>query len=656
MKLELKKMILHDFKGIHDAEYDFKTLTKISGRNASGKSTIATAFYWVFADRDYNLKSNPPVQPLDMEESLPSVTVVADIDGTEITIRKYQVCKKSEPDDNGVVKVAMTNKYEVNAVPVAERDFVKRLNEYGLDKEKILPLSHPAVFTSQKAADMRKILFDMVSEKTDLDIALMDEDTKEVAELLKNYKAEEIQAMSKATKKKADEAVKSIPDQIVGLENAKVDGDLSALKAQCDNLEQHLAELNESVAKENEKSNKERAFAVIDLDKKILAIEHEAKAKADNAKSKAVRAVEDLNRTVSDIKTKIDALKRGIASDTADIDRAMRQKERLKDEWRRIKAQTFREIQLPDPIDENTMVCPTCGQKLPDAMKQQKIVEYQNRVATIKAKYKKEGAEWQAAKNKNLREIGEEGKQLVSHIETLEKEIEQKKVDIDGLEYDLKKAEDALVSAKAATLKDFTVDLGKDTDYQMMVARSAQLKQEMNEYANKANDKDEEISRTESEIKALRDQMALIRGNDEIDRKIEALQNDRMEYEQKKANAEMILDQLSIVSKRKNEILVEEINAHFDVVKFILFDFYKNGEYKEVCIPTIDGKRFGESLNTGREIVGRIDICASLQRFYDCKLPIFLDNAESLNAFNIPSVDTQLILLTVTEDEVVKVA
>ena len=61
----------------------------------------------------------------------------------------------------------------------------------------------------------------MVSEKSDLDIAMLDQDTRDVAELLKSYKFEEIAAMYKSSKQKAEKQVKSIPDQIVGMENRR---------------------------------------------------------------------------------------------------------------------------------------------------------------------------------------------------------------------------------------------------------------------------------------------------------------------------------------------------------------------------------------------------------------------------------------------------
>ena len=142
-----------------------------------------------------------------------------------------------------------------------------------------------------------------------------------------------------------------------------------------------------------------------------------------------------------------------------------------------------------------------------------------------------------------------------------------------------------------------------------------------------------------------------IENNANIDKQIANLQNERMAYEQKKATAEMLLYQADLLSKKKNDLMVEEINAHFSIVKWQLFEYQKNGGYKEICVPTIDGYRFGESTNTGREIIAKLDICNSLQKFYGMNVPIFLDNAESLNDFNIPKVDSQLILSVVTDDK-----
>ena len=158
-----------------------------------------------------------------------------------------------------------------------------------------------------------------------------------------------------------------------------------------------------------------------------------------------------------------------------------------------------------------------------------------------------------------------------------------------------------------------------------------------------------------SQLEEVNKIIAQAANNIRIDEQIADMQKKQREYEQAKADAEKILHQLKEVSKRKNALLVEEINQHFGIVSWKLFDYQKNGEYKEVCVPMVDGKEFGVTTNTGREIQAKLDICNSFQKFFDMYVPIFLDGAESLNDEYIPAVDTQLILLTVTEDKQLKV-
>ena len=97
--MEIKKVILHHFKGVADGEYDFGHITNIKGQNGSGKSTIATAILWCLTDYDYSMNSNPMVEPLNMAESNPTVTLVCDMDGKEVTIMKSQTIKKYEESE-----------------------------------------------------------------------------------------------------------------------------------------------------------------------------------------------------------------------------------------------------------------------------------------------------------------------------------------------------------------------------------------------------------------------------------------------------------------------------------------------------------------------------------------------------------------------------
>ena len=106
--VKIKKLILTDFKGIREKEYSFGDITKIMAANGLGKTTIASAWYWLTVDKDYGLKSNPNILPIEVEECHPRVEAVLDINGKEIKIAKQQKISKSKPDDRGVVKTTTT--------------------------------------------------------------------------------------------------------------------------------------------------------------------------------------------------------------------------------------------------------------------------------------------------------------------------------------------------------------------------------------------------------------------------------------------------------------------------------------------------------------------------------------------------------------------
>ena len=175
---------------------NLRDVNEIFGENGAGKTTIATAWLWLMSDRDYAIRSNPSVQPLGVEECTPRVEFLVDIDGTEVTLAKYQT--KIQKTANSV---AYSNSYEVNQVEYGERDFKNKLSEYGIDFDLFLPSSHIEVFSSQKANDMRKVLFSMASQKTDLEIAKGLDDCSEVQKLLEIKTIDEIKAMQNAIMK-----------------------------------------------------------------------------------------------------------------------------------------------------------------------------------------------------------------------------------------------------------------------------------------------------------------------------------------------------------------------------------------------------------------------------------------------------------------------
>lgn len=665
----LKSLHLENFKGAKDKIYKFGKTTRVSGMNRLGKTTIATAWFWLLADKNYELVSNPNIRPDDVEECVPTVTAVLDVDGKEIAIAKMQKRKVGKPDANGVSKVTLTNTYEINNVPKTERDFKADLEELGLSFDNFLVCSHPDVFTRQKQADMRKVLFKLASAKTDVEIAAMSKDTKDVAKLLEAYKYEEIEAMNNASKKKAVEQLDAIPNQIVGLEKAKVDVDVAEQELAKADLERKIVEVDQKIAGAGnavESLRQEEMQLQFDMSGIMQTMNRELSNQRNNIEVEIFGCTTELDRfkpTISLKEKQIDDNAKAIAD--ADAER-----KKLGEQYNFEKAKAFDETPyLFDEskwvFDESTTVCSLCGQKLPDDKIEQLKADFERRkeeaMEDAMRKLRDAKNNFVAQKNSNLEEIKKKGFVQKDLIDESTKKNADLNTEIDAL----KKQERDAIAKKEELSKQLSevpeeADYSLNEEYVKLNTRHNEVLAEIERL--QAADDAEIVTSLKIEKADLRSQLeevnkiiAQAANNVRIDEQIADMQQKQREYEQAKADAEKILHQLKEVSKRKNELLVEEINQHFGIVSWKLFDYQKNGEYKEVCVPMVDGKEFGVTTNTGREIQAKLDICNSFQKFFDMYVPIFLDGAESLNNEYIPAVDTQLILLTVTEDKQLKV-
>ena len=647
--MQIKSISLENFKGAKDRNYSLGKYTRISGMNRLGKTTIATAWYWMMMDRDYDLHSNPNIRPDNVEECIPKVTAVLDFNGKEVTISKQQKRKISKPDSKGVSKVTLTNTYLVNEVPKTERDFKAYLEELGLVFDNFLVCSHPNVFTNQKTADMRKMLFKMASEKSDYDIAAISKETADVAKLLSDYKYEEIEAMQKASKKKAIEQVEAIPNQIIGLEKAKVDVDTAEHELAKTDLERRIAEIDEKISNSGS--------AVSDLMSAEMQLQMDMSVIMQNMNKELLEKRKELEGSlrwfeneIKGISLDISGTENQISSNKTAIETAEKKRSELGTEYKAAAERTFDESKWV--FDENSTICSLCGQTLPE-----------DKIAEIKADFenRKEKAkdDFMVQKNSDMEEIKAQGFKQKGIIEDLTAKNTSLLEDISNL-----KIQEQTALEKQSELSKQLEELPAEADYSQneeyvkLKSKHDEVKAKIESMKSSTDVADafkQERKVLVDELEAVKAEIAKAFNNVHIDEQIVELQEKQREYEQVKADAEKILYQLSLVSRKKNELLVEEINNHFGVVKWVLFDYQKNGEYKEVCIPTIDGKRFGESTNTGREIEAKLDICNSFQKFFGMELPIFLDGAESLSDCYMPKLDCQLITLNVTEDKELKV-
>lgn len=667
-KIEVREIRLTDFKGQSEKKIGFGHRAIVSGKNGCGKTTLADAFMWVFCDKDYSLKSNPDIRPDDGRECLPRVDVDLVIDGKPVSVAKFQKRTESKPKDGKPGKVALSNKYEINGVPKAERDFKADLKERGFDFDNFLMLSHMEIFTDLKDADVRKILFFMSdgAGKSDLEIAKTVPDCAELVPLLETYKADEIKAMNSATLKKAEEQLKAIPNQIIGMEQSKVDTDVAELELQKNALQEQLSDLEKQIAQAgNEKAGEIKA-ELAGLRTKLLEIDSKAKANLLEQKSSVCNKVStlelDRNIKTSELNRKTSALEslRAQKKDLLEkLQNARTQYPKIKDtEWDNtalecVKSETFK--------DADT-ICPTCGQNLPAEQIEQLKSRFEQKKQERINQQLKAKEEWEQDKKRKLDEVIQVGNKAYADMKEAHKQEETLTSEISKLTDELEQIKTSL-DAENKNLEAIPKepDLSGNAEYQQILASIKEKQQELNSLDDGEEAKkqlSEQLSGKKQELAAVNQRIGEANNNVRIDEQIEKLQESQKQYAQSKSDAQMILDELKSLSMAKNTALEDAVNKYFDGVKVKLFDTQKNGEVVDACIWYVqdkDGnwKKLIGNANTALMMKGKIAIMDGLQKFYGVSYPIFVDCAAELDNSSLAGIkaDAQLIFLKVTEGD-----
>lgn len=640
MEIKLMGMRLENFMCYVDTEFNFFHLTKILAENGKGKSSIVTAFNWVLFNCDYELRDNPQVRRVvdgkSVDDMDTAVTLMLDVDGKEVTMRKVQKRTYGETVKDGVVVTTVndTNSYYINEVSKT----LKAFNEYlDVNIATLKMCSNINVFLNQKPKEMREYLFGLVGNVTDLDIAQQKAELGELVPMLNKYTVEELSAMNKATKANITKELPVLDGQIKEKERdiqLKQVVDVSDLELQKNSLKEQIEDCiakqtdNDKLMTEYDKASSD----ILNLKFELNDMVRKANEGNEKAKRTLTGLIDEKKKRVYEIANGTQDNNRKIADCQYDIETGTKLKDRLAEDWKRTNSEKF---------DENTAICPTCHRELPT----EQVEELRSSFAQTKAE--------------RLAKIEEQGLEVKRNIERAQEQITMLE---EFNETNL--ANQQKVEAEIADLEKQLSELPQEIDvstteeYKALEQQIAEKEQAM----HKAND----ISAVKAELKAqeseLRQQLSdceakIAASNTAMEEeRLEELRNRQKDMEQSKTNAEKILDLLDELDKAKNEALTEAVNSHFGLVKWQLFEYAKNGNYKSCCIPTVDGKSILTTMsNKGNRILGRVDICNSIQKISGISTPIILDDSESLDEDNqkkvAEMVDSQLIMLIVNKSK-----
>lgn len=631
-RIKLLGIFVENFMCYAQEDFNFYDLTKIMAENGKGKSSIFNAYMWCLFNCDVDLRDNPVVRRevdgVSVDDVDTSVTLMLDVDGTSISMKKVQ--RRTYSKDGSSYKD--DNSYFVNDVPKTLKDF----NEYlEIDMDAFKMCSNINAFIGKKPADMRDYLFSLVSDVSDSDIASQNDELNALVPLLDKYSAEELSAMNKATKTRITKELPIIDGQIKEKERdiqIKLDMDVSDLELQRNSLKEQI---EECVAKQTD--NDKLLSEYDNANAEILELKHKLNDLQTQANEENVKARRDIESKISDKQFLVMQTEKTISETERCIELSKQTIESIteylnaeRNKWTEENNRQF---------DENSLICPYCGNEYSEDKKEQ-----------LRADFKKHKAD-------TLKAITDNGN---LYADRLSKE----KKTLADLEAELPEHKESLGMLNTAieVLTEQLSELPQEID----VTATEEYKEIMSQLYEKEKSIQSATSyaQIKSELKAqendLRNQLSecerkLSASNTEYDEKrLAELRENKLDFEQSKTDAEHILDLLDELDKAKNEALTEAVNSHFGLVKWQLFEYAKNGNYKSCCIPTVDGKSILTTMsNKGNRILGRVDICDSIQKISGISCPVWLDDSESLDSDNqrkvADMVDSQLIMLIVND-------
>ena len=310
----------------------------------------------------------------------------------------------------------------------------------------------------------------------------------------------------------------------------------------------------------------------------------------------------------------------------AEFKRHVSLREQYAEEWKKTNAET---------IGENDTICPTCHRELENADE-------------IRERY-------EATKKQRLDNIIASGNFEKSEIDRCKEEIEntEKQIQQQGKKVSELQTEYDSLNNRIDGMP-VCVDITNTSEYKKVKSELDEKEAIYNNESIGSNLVDslkEELKKLQHDLLDVTEKIGEASVNDYIDNQISQLREQKRETQQKIADQESILDLLKKLDRKKNEILSESVNQYLEFCKVRLFRPLINGDTEECCEFIYKGEPYNRNMNHGAKLLTEIDICRAFQRKNDVEMPIIIDDTESLDAWRIPEIDTQLIVIRRTDDK-----
>ena len=667
---------IHNFKGIRSQSVKFdKKVTEISGRNATGKTTIADAFTWLLwglnsdnqQTNKFGIKPNDadgnPIMELNPEVA--GTLEITDRETGEIITRRFR---------RKWVAVFRTRKGET------EKEFVKNQGEYYIDDmpvkeseykaavETILPpgifksITNPFYFPELHWKDKREILIEMAGDVSKQEIA-----SREPAfeKLLADINGTTLEAFAKNISTKIARINTELAQIPVRIEEASREipetPDYQALESEKTVIQEKLKRIDAIATSQTEASkaareeHKNKTRQLLTLKDRQLAVITDAKrqawAEAEEAnsarrtleqelKNAQLKRIQETARINGEIQTQEQLIK----IKENQVKQLQESQEQLRQEW-------WKKYESQYPTDLEALICPVTGALCADETTCRKHAMQYNELK----------ADFDTAKTKALEEMTAQGKELQAQIDACFKEISdaEDKANAAGKEKATLEASGEIaalefkLSMTPEEVKPREInpeDIPTWREIQLQIeAIDAELQQSHDTPAADIDTTEkDQLQERLAEINQKLGVKTLIEKQNkriaELNEVEEILMQNRADLQKQEAVCERF-------SKAYMSEVEAKVNRHFKLVRFQMFEpTATTGDEKPDCVCWVGEAKYNDKNHAGKINAG-LDIINAFCRYHGVTAPIFIDNAESVNKFI--ETESQQVLLKVSEGELI---
>ena len=631
--IKLISLALSNFKCHSHLKIDFNGRNvSILGDNAAGKTSIYDSFMWLLFDKDSKGNGGKSIEVKPLGENgevkdhnaLTEVEAVLLVDGVQISLRRtLQEVWSARRGSSELVYGGNVSEYFVDSVPVKKNVFADKVNEI-VDEDTFKLLTSVSYFPNEISwQDRRAVLFRVASVSDDAHIMASDARFLPLIEGMGKLTVEDYKKKLTAEKRgyatdkteipaRISECMKTIAD-VQQIDFAGVRAEVAALTGKKDRLEAEVIAIEHDTAAEAKRMEiKEALFEL-----KILESDNSLYR---DSQIKGSVDVAPLRRELALYQTELKTKEAVLASQKKKLPDLNDKISACRERWHAVNNETFA-----------GGVCPTCGQTLPTAQ-----------IQAAKDAF-------EADKRRRHREIENAASTLKdtkadveARIEAVEDEIAMVKTFIDAKQAEIDKAEASQVEA---------VDMDGYADKRKAISdKIAALNGELSDMMMNSSAVRSELAQQILAVKREISTRMEVLGKESLleysRRRVETLQEDARLAAAALESIENMLYLIETYTRYKTKFVEDSINSLFRVAKFRLFREQANGGIEDRCDVVYDGVDY-INLNSGAKINAGIDIINVLSAAYGVRIPLFIDNAESVT--RLERSDSQIIRLVVTE-------